>query len=111
MLLGLVVTVRWIDLPERLPNGDLKTLEDWQVGRPKPNNFAESTVAQFVEGVWKWAVGVVQALDAWLSGEEGEAEGGEDAEPQPQVSSPQTQMVERGNGAVGGWRTLPAPPN
>jgi hypothetical protein len=109
MLLGLLVTVRWIDLPERLPNGGLKTLEDWQVGRPTPNNFAESTVAKFVESAWKWAVGRVQTLDAWLSGEEGEAEGVEEA--QPQVPPPQTQTVERENGVVGVWRSLPAPPN
>jgi hypothetical protein len=100
MLLGLLVKVLWIDLPERLPEGDLKTLEDWQVGRPTPNHFAQSTVAKFVEGVWKWAVDVVQALDARLRGEEGEADDGEEAEPQPQVPPPQTQMVERENGAV-----------
>jgi hypothetical protein len=100
MLLGLVVTVLWIDQPERRPDGELKTLEDWQVGRPTPNNFAESTVARFVEGAWKWAVRVVQALDVWLTGEEGETDDGEEEEPQPQVTPPETQLVERQNGTV-----------
>jgi MFS transporter, PHS family, inorganic phosphate transporter len=76
MLLGLLTTVKWLPGQEHSPDGKVKTLEQWEVGREIPNRFAQTRAAKIVEWTWKLVVRVADsvylALDGLVGGEEKE---------------------------------------
>ncbi|KAL2065150.1 hypothetical protein VTL71DRAFT_4291 [Oculimacula yallundae] len=53
MLLGLFTTIYWIPGNEHGPDGTVKTLEQWEVGRPIPNGFSNTWSARTFEVLWK----------------------------------------------------------
>lgn len=53
MLLGFITTIFWIPGAEHGPTGQVKTLEEWEVGRATPNGFAQTKIARMVEWCWK----------------------------------------------------------
>jgi MFS transporter, PHS family, inorganic phosphate transporter len=55
MLLGLITTIFWIPGDEHTPDGTVKTLEQWEVGRG-PNGFAKTRLARIVAVVYHWLV-------------------------------------------------------
>jgi PHS family inorganic phosphate transporter-like MFS transporter len=53
MLLGLLTTIAYIPADEHGPNGKVKTLEQWEIGRETPNGFAQTRLARVVEWCWR----------------------------------------------------------
>lgn len=76
MLVGLYATVKWIPGNEHGPAGNVKTLEEWEVGRATPNKFATTRLAKAVEMVWKVlarsADRAYLVLDSFAGGDERE---------------------------------------
>ena len=68
MLLGLLATVKWIPGQEHGPDGKVKTLEQWEVGRETPNRFAQTRVAKIVEWIWKRTVKAADRVYLALNG-------------------------------------------
>lgn len=68
MLLGLITTIRWIPAQEHGPDGTVKTLEQWEVGRPTPNGFSNTWTARTVEIVWKWLASLSMRLYLFVDG-------------------------------------------
>lgn len=68
MLLGLITTIRWIPAQEHGPDGTVKTLEQWEVGRPTPNGFSNTWTARTVEIVWKWLARLSMRLYLFVDG-------------------------------------------
>ena len=62
MLLGLIITWKWIPGQEHGQDGNIKTLEEWEVGRPTPNGFAQTRMAKLVERAWKFLARVADRL-------------------------------------------------
>lgn len=76
MLVGLFVTFKWIPGQEHGLEGKVKTLEELEVGRETPNNFATTRIAKVVEKIWKFLAKVTDslymALDRLAGGDEKE---------------------------------------
>lgn len=73
MLLGLVTTIYWIPGEEHGPDGTVKTLEQWQVGRQIPNGFANTWSARTFEVLWnsfaRLSMGSYLFLDGLVGGD------------------------------------------
>lgn len=73
MLLGLITTIYWIPRQEHGPDGTVKTLEQWEVGRETPNGFANTFLARMVEVTWKFLARIIievgLTVDAWVGGD------------------------------------------
>jgi PHS family inorganic phosphate transporter-like MFS transporter len=76
MILGLVTTVSWIPSAERGPTGEIKNLEELEVGRETPNGFAQTKIARIVERCWRLVARVWDkaylAVDSFAGGDEKE---------------------------------------
>lgn len=76
MLLGLWATWKWIPGQDHGPDGKVKTLEQWEVGRSTPNGFSQTRLARVVEKCWKSIAKVMDriylALDSLAGGDEKE---------------------------------------
>ncbi|XMA19389.1 hypothetical protein WAI453_012180 [Rhynchosporium graminicola] len=73
MLLGLITTIYWISGAEHGPDGTVKTLEQWEVGRPTPNGFSTTRSARTFEVFWKslarlW-MGIYLFIDGFAGGD------------------------------------------
>ncbi|KAK0102539.1 Inorganic phosphate transporter pho84 [Cadophora gregata] len=68
MLLGLITTIRWIPGQEHGPDGTVKTLEQWEVGRPTPNGFSNTWTARTVEVAWKFLTTISMRLYLFVDG-------------------------------------------
>ncbi|KAH6690218.1 major facilitator superfamily domain-containing protein [Leptodontidium sp. MPI-SDFR-AT-0119] len=73
MLLGLITTIRWIPGQEHGPDGSVKTLEQWEVGRETPNGFSTTWTARRFEVFWKFlarlSMGVYLFVDDLAGGD------------------------------------------
>ncbi|KAH7364642.1 major facilitator superfamily domain-containing protein [Rhexocercosporidium sp. MPI-PUGE-AT-0058] len=73
MLLGLITTIRWIPGQEHGPDGGVKTLEQWEVGRQTPNGFSNTWSARTFEVLWKMlarmSMGVYLFVDGLAGGD------------------------------------------
>ncbi|RDW82504.1 MFS general substrate transporter-58 [Coleophoma cylindrospora] len=65
MLCGLLMTIFWIPRAEHGPDGAVKTLEEWELGREK-NGFAETRAARIFFRLYKGIAGKLDALYLWL---------------------------------------------
>jgi hypothetical protein len=65
MLCGLLITIFWIPGKERGPQGDPKTLEEWEVGRDS-NIFAQTKSARAVAGVYHRVAKTWDKVYLWL---------------------------------------------
>jgi len=76
MLLGLLTTIRKLPPSETNADTTLKTLEQWALGRPTPNNFATHPFSLFIARAYHLFVAVLSRiyllLDHVLGGDERE---------------------------------------
>jgi hypothetical protein len=75
MLCGLATTIWWIPGAEHGPDGKVKTLEEWEVGRAI-NSFSRTWLAKIIAVIWKWIAKVWDAIYLWLD----KMSGGDEAE-------------------------------
>jgi hypothetical protein len=54
MLVGFFLTYFWLPKSEYDSDGVVKSLEQWEVGRPE-NGFSKTRVAKVIEKWWRWA--------------------------------------------------------
>lgn len=66
MLCGLVITWLWIPSNEHAPDGEVKTLEQWEVGRGD-NGFSNTWLARIVAAVYRWLVRNWKVIYKFLS--------------------------------------------
>lgn len=92
MLLGLLVTWKWIPGQEHGPDGTIKTLEQWEVGRNTPNGFAQTKFARATRKIWKILAHVVEAIYLYLD----KLAGGDGKELREEARRNQTEMSEVG---------------
>ena len=76
MLLGLLTTIRMLPSSETNPDTTFKTLEQWAIGRPTPNNFATHPLSLSIARVYHLLVALLSRiyllLDHLLGGDERE---------------------------------------
>ena len=75
MLGGLATTIWWIPGQEHGPEGKVKTLEEWEVGRAI-NSFSRTWFARIIAVIWRWIARVWDAIYLWLD----KVSGGDEAE-------------------------------
>lgn len=75
MLCGLLVTTFWIPRAEYGPDGAVKALEEWGLGREK-NGFAETKLARLFSQMYKQIANMLNILYLWLD----KVTGGDEAE-------------------------------
>lgn len=100
MILGLFVTWKWIPGQEHGPDGKVKTLEQWEVGRKTPNGFAQTRLAKVTGTIWKVLARVAEAIYLFLD----KMAGGDEKELREQARRNEQEMQEVGgetNGTVG----------
>jgi hypothetical protein len=66
MLLGLLTTILYIPRNEssQLIVGQVKTLEEWAIGRATPNRFAEHRLSKILESGWR----ICATIGRWMFG-------------------------------------------
>ncbi|CAG8978486.1 hypothetical protein HYALB_00005061 [Hymenoscyphus albidus] len=97
MLLGLFVTWKWIPGQEHGPDGKVKTLEQWEVGRTTPNGFSQTKTARAVRRVWKVAAGVIELVYLFLD----KLAGGDEKEVRELARKREVEMRDFGEGVNG----------
>jgi len=75
MLFGFVMSIYWLPGDEHGSDGDVKTLEEWQVGRGV-NTFSQTWLARVVATRYRWCAGVGDRVLLWLN----KISGGDEAE-------------------------------
>jgi len=102
MLLGLITTVLYIPGNESstITIGEVKTLEEWAVGRSTPNRFAEHRLSKIVEWGWKRCA----AAGNWLFNvaDKVSSDEIEEVERQPGTETGETTEREGGNSNIHG---------
>lgn len=98
MLLGLFVTWKWIPGQEHGPDGKVKTLEQWEVGRNTPNGFAQTKLARVTRKIWKVLAHVVEAIYLFLD----KLAGGDEKEIREEARRNERELREVGGGINGG---------
>ncbi len=73
MLFGLFITIFWVPGNEHVPDGSVKTLEQWEVGRG-PNGFSKMWLARIVAAVYHWLVKVWDVIYMFLDSISGKEE-------------------------------------
>jgi hypothetical protein len=73
MLCGLFMVIWWIPAENHGPDGEVKTLKEWQVRRGE-NNFSTTWLAMRVAAVYKWLVKAWDVIYLWLDSINGEEE-------------------------------------
>ncbi|CZT47243.1 related to high-affinity phosphate permease, phosphate-repressible [Rhynchosporium secalis] len=111
MLLGLITTIYWISGAEHGPDGTVKTLEQWEVGRPTPNGFSTTRSARTFEVFWEslarlW-MGIYLFIDGFAGGDARERrdmkrEEKENREEAERMRELDEAVEEDRNGGVGG---------
>ena len=67
MLLGLLITILWIPGQEHNADGDVKTLEEWEVGRDS-NGFDKVWLAKIITPVYHKVAKVWDKFYMWFDG-------------------------------------------
>jgi hypothetical protein len=75
MLCGLIITIFWIPAGELGPDGKVKTLEEWEVGR-ECNTFATTRFARVIASVYHRVAKIWDNIYMWLD----KISGGDEAE-------------------------------
>lgn len=77
MLIGLYTTIVWIPGQEHSPTtNSVKTLEQWQIGRMPEKDYSDTQWGKVIVKVYKWTVGVGDAVFMFFDG----LSGGEERE-------------------------------
>ena len=75
MLAGLATTIYWIPGAEHGPDGKVKTLEEWEIGRAV-NSFSRTWLAKIIAFIWRRIAKIWEAVYMWLD----KVSGGDEAE-------------------------------